>query len=111
MQFKQKLAYMGFGGLLVLTGILLSSIITGKVAISEGNQSVKFDEVTCRSLKVVDGTGKRRIQIEVTEQAEEEGVTDDVIQIFDDESYPIYRLGTAPMAGCAMRLGADKWYC
>ncbi|MCH8247866.1 MAG: hypothetical protein IH951_15885 [Bacteroidetes bacterium] len=74
MQFKQKLAYIALGGLLVFMGQLLPSIIDGS-AIAQRPRVIlspkelkfaEFDTVTCKSLKVVDGVGKLLVEIKFT---------------------------------------------
>jgi len=60
MKFKQKLAYMTLGGLLVFMGQLLSLFINNVTAQNQplSAEDVTFEKVKCRSLEIIDGSGK-----------------------------------------------------
>ena len=58
MQFKQKLAYMALGGALVFLGQLSAIMLGSRATAQSENSSVAFDTVTCRQLKLVDGSGR-----------------------------------------------------
>jgi hypothetical protein len=50
---------MVYGGLLVAVGIMI-----GMVCPPLSGQNDRFDEITCKSLKVVDGNGKMRVELD-----------------------------------------------
>jgi hypothetical protein len=54
MQFRQKLAYMALGGVLVLAGHVLPGLVVGSATAQSGLQDAEFNEVTVRKLTVVD---------------------------------------------------------
>ena len=54
MQFRQKLAYMALGGVLVLAGHVLPGLVVESATAQGGLQDAEFNEVTVRELFVVD---------------------------------------------------------
>ena len=56
MNFKQKLAYFGLGGLFVAIGYMLAS---GGRGVRAQSEPLVFDKIICRELEVVDEKGKR----------------------------------------------------
>ena len=60
MNYKQKLGYMALGAGILAVGIIIGQIITPDI---EAQSNGVFDEITCRSLKVVDENGKTAIEL------------------------------------------------
>ena len=58
MQFKQKLAYMALGGLLVFMGMLLLALMNHPAVAQNAKQVASFDEITCKRLNIVDDSGR-----------------------------------------------------
>lgn len=85
MHFKQKLVYMALGSLFTLAGYVLASII-GDVTAQTQKASVEFDEVTCRSLKVVDSQNRVRVVLEPTESGR-------VMDLFNKDGDSVYSVG------------------
>ena len=54
MHFRQKLAYMALGGVLVLAGHVLPGLVVGSATAQSGLQDAEFNEVTVRKMTVVD---------------------------------------------------------
>lgn len=107
METKQKLAYIALGGALVIIGQLLPNILVSRVVAQGKATSVEFDTVTCRSLKVVDKTGKVRAQLEVIKRPSVAPV-DDVIQVFNQSGVSVYRAGVASNGGNIIVYGNDN---
>lgn len=84
MGFKQKLVYMALGSLFTLAGYVLASMV-GNVTAQDKKASVEFDEVTCRSLKVVDSQNKVRMVLEPTESGR-------VMAVFNEAGDLVYTL-------------------
>ncbi|MCZ6680396.1 MAG: hypothetical protein O7E52_24460 [Candidatus Poribacteria bacterium] len=97
MQFKQKFAYMALGGGLVFLGNLLPSIIDHSATAQGENRSVTFDEIRCRSLKIVDASGKTYVVLEKKDIMQ--NVVYDAIQIFNGSGQTVCRLGGDPNGG------------
>ena len=66
MHFTQKMMYMGFGCLLTLAGYILASMNNDSVA-QFGAEGVTFGEIACRKLTVVDGEGKKGVELYTNE--------------------------------------------
>ena len=64
MNQKQKLGYMVLGAGIMAIGIIIGQIITPDI---EAQNNGVFDEITCRSLNVVDENGNRGIFLLATE--------------------------------------------
>ena len=60
MNHKQKLGYTLCGAGIMALGIIIGQVITPDI---EAQSNVVFDEITCRSLKVVDENGKTAIEL------------------------------------------------
>ena len=60
MNHKQKLAYMALGALILALGITIGQVITPTI---EAQNNGVFDDITCRSLRVVDEKGDRAISL------------------------------------------------
>ena len=60
MNHKQKLGYMALGAGILAVGIIIGQIITPDI---EAQRNGVFDEIVCRSLKVVDKDGNRAISL------------------------------------------------
>ena len=54
MNTKQKLAYIAIGGVLVVTGMIISPL---------NSQKDKFGEIECTMLTVVDAAGRSMVQV------------------------------------------------
>jgi hypothetical protein len=90
MKFKERLGYIALGGLLVFMGQLLPNIVTGRSATAQNDkESVEFDEVACRRLKIVDAGGKTYALLEKAEGGE----IYRVIQVFDDAGKTVSNIG------------------
>ena len=61
MNYKQKLGYMALGAGILALGIIIGQWGTPGI---EAQSNGVFDEITCRSLKVVDKHGKNAIWLE-----------------------------------------------
>ncbi len=96
MQFKQKLAYMALGGLLVFMGQLLPNMINHN-ATAQGNKSLEFDSVKCRNLVVVDESGKTRVKVGLSSDRGNFGY--DLVQLFNPNGIPVLRAGTDNVSG------------
>ena len=94
MQFKQKLAYIALGGLLVFMGQLLS-IISNNAKAQDEKVSAEFDEIKCRSLKIVDKEGKVYAELEKREGE----VETTVIKVFNDKGKVVGQLGSDTKGG------------
>jgi hypothetical protein len=103
MQFKQKLIYFALGCAFVVIGQVLLSVVVPKVTAQGKKESVEFDTVKARSLQVVDDSGKVRAQLEFKEHkgttSTSDVIMDDVIQVFNDDGNPIFRVGENSMWG------------
>ena len=66
MNLRQKLIYTGFGSLLIIIGMLFTSIISRPLIALENGV---FDKVICKEFAVVDKAGNPRILIDVNERA------------------------------------------
>ncbi|MBT3266014.1 hypothetical protein HN371_02620 [Candidatus Poribacteria bacterium] len=65
MQVRQKLVYMALGGVLVLAGHVLPSLVVPSATAQHGPQDAEFNEVTVRKLSVVDeATGATTVTLE-----------------------------------------------
>ncbi len=96
MQFKQKLAYIALGGLLVFMGQLLPGLIAGGSATAQDEKvSGEFDQVTCRSLKIVDNQGKTYALLE----KQGSGWTSNVIQVFNHSGKTVCNITETPSGG------------
>ena len=60
MNQKQKLGYMVLGAGIMAIGIIIGQVVTPDI---EAQSNGVFDEITCRSLKVVDEKGETGIQL------------------------------------------------
>ena len=60
MNYKQKLGYILFGAGIMAIGIIIGQVITPDI---EAQNNGVFDEITCRSLNVVDENGNAGIQL------------------------------------------------
>ena len=60
MNHKQKLAYMALGALILALGITIGQVITPTI---EAQNNGVFDDITCRSLRVVDEKGEATIYL------------------------------------------------
>lgn len=98
MQFKHKLAYIVFGGLLVWAGQLLPSLLGNRATAQNGKASAQFETVTCQRLQIVDDSGKLRAQLEVMKRDTDEPLVD-VIQVFNDAGVPVYQVSVSPDGG------------
>ena len=92
MQFKQKLAFMTLGGLLVFIGMLLPSLMNRPAVAQNNKQVASFDEITCKRLNIIDDSGHTYA---VLEKKDIIGDTYDVIQVFN------------PLGTCVGSLGGD----
>ena len=85
MQFKQKLAYMALGGLLVFMGMLLPALMN-RSAVAQNNKRVaSFDEITCKRLNIVDDYGRTYAVLEKNGY--------DAIRILNSSGTPVCSLG------------------
>ncbi|MCZ6677585.1 MAG: hypothetical protein O7E52_10070 [Candidatus Poribacteria bacterium] len=95
MTFKERLAYITLGGLLVFMGQLLPNLLAGHAAAQDGPASAEFDEVTCRRLKIIDDQGKTVALLE----KEVSGGTYRVIQVLNTAQNMIGEIGGNPNGG------------
>ncbi|MBM3242369.1 hypothetical protein FJZ31_39420, partial [Candidatus Poribacteria bacterium] len=136
MQFKQKLAYFALGcafvvagqvlsatiipqvtshweaslpfsGLMLIVGIPLFGALFKKTTTRGNNKSPEFDTVTCRSLRVVDASGKEVARLELTKRDN----VNDVIQVFNSAGVSAYRVGVSPYGGSVGVLDKDGKPC
>ena len=63
MNQKQKLGYMALGAGILAIGIIIGQFVTPDI---EAQSNGVFDNITCRSLKVVDENGKTAIQLDTS---------------------------------------------
>ena len=91
MQFKQKLIYFALGCAFMVISQVLSGVVVSKVTAQGKKESVEFDTVTCRSLKVVDDAGKVRAQLEVKKNPKLDFL-DDIIQVFNRNGHLVFNL-------------------
>ena len=64
MNYKQKLGYMALGALILAMGITIGQLVSPP---TEAQNNGVFDEITCRSLRVVDKDGEPAISLEANE--------------------------------------------
>lgn len=62
MEFKQKLAYMSVGGLLMLSGMVLVTLFGASDLVAQSNGS--FDTIYCRKIVVSESRSPYRMEIE-----------------------------------------------
>ena len=93
MQFKQKLIYFALGCAFMVISQVLSGVVVSKVTAQGKKESVEFDTVTCRSLKVVDDSGKVRAQLEVKKNPKLDFLND-IIQVFNRNGNLVFNLAT-----------------
>ena len=93
MNHKQKLGYMALGASIMALGIIIGQIITPDI---EAQSNGVFDEITCRTLKVVDKNGKRRAFLGrgVTPLTPGHELVGNVFQLFDKEGKKAIELST-----------------
>lgn len=60
MNYKQKLGYMALGAGIMALGIIIGQVITPTI---EAHNNGVFDDITCRSLRVVDEKGEGTIYL------------------------------------------------
>lgn len=65
MQFKQKLAYMALGGLLVFMGQLLPNLTGGTATAQKSKETVEFDTIKVRRIEIADNASEAKITIGV----------------------------------------------
>ena len=92
MQLKQKLLYFAVGSAFVV----LSQIIIGLLAPTGIAQSGS-DVVTCKSLRIVDDSGRVRAQLEFLPIPNMP--VNDVIQVFNEQGKVVYRVRVTPEGG------------
>ena len=63
MNHKQKLGYMALGAGILALGIMIGQFVTPA---SEAQSNGVFDEITCRSLSVIDDKGQTAIQLDTS---------------------------------------------
>ncbi len=102
MQFKHKLIYFALGCAFVVIGQVLLSVVVPKVTAQGKKESVEFDTITCRSLKIVDAKGKIRAQLEV------DIIGIDVIQILNPAGIPVCKIGSAIGGGGSVIVAGDN---
>ena len=73
MNYKQKLGYMILGAGILAVGIIIGQFVTPDI---EAQNNGVFDEITCRSLSVVDENGKTAIQLDTSR-------FDNTVKVFD----------------------------
>jgi len=92
MQFKQKLLYFAVGSaFVVLSQIIISSLAPTGIAQSDS------DVVTCKSLRIVDDSGRVRVQLESLPIPNVP--VNDVIQVFNEQGETVYRVRVTPEGG------------
>ena len=96
MQFKQKLAYMALGGLLVFMGMLIQSSMNFPAVAQNTKQVASFDEITCKRLNIVDDSGRTYAVLKKNDV--NEGIYD-MIQIFNSSGTPVCSLGGSSAGG------------
>lgn len=64
MNHKQKLGYMALGAVILALGIIIGQVITPDI---EAQSNGVFDEISCRSLQVVDENGNTAIKLDTDE--------------------------------------------
>ena len=91
MNHKQKLGYTILGAGIMAIGITIGQFVTPDI---EAQSNGVFDEITCRSLKVVDKTGKRIAFLgrDVSYQSIGQGIEGNVFEIFDKDGKPAIKL-------------------
>ena len=96
MNHKQKLGYMAIGAGIMALGIIIGQWVPPDI---EAQSNGVFDEVTCRSLKVVDKTGKRIAFLgkDMFYQSMGKGIESNVFEIFDKDGKPAITLSAALM--------------
>ena len=63
MNYKQKLGYVALGGVLMLIGVIVASVVTPILMA----QKEVFGEITCTGLRVVNQDGKEVIRLRISE--------------------------------------------
>ena len=96
MQFKQKLAYITLGGVLVFIGQLLPTILGGRATAQNEKMPIEFETVTCRSLKIVDDSGQTVLRLEKMPHTNG-GYS--VIQLFNDAGKAVCQIIATPNGG------------
>ncbi len=98
MKNLQKFLYMALGAGIMALGIIIGQVITPGI---EAQSNGVFDEITCRSLKVVDKTGKRIAflgrGVSLTLQQVGQDIEGNVFEIFGEEGKPAITLSAGPM--------------
>ena len=69
---------------------MLLSVVVPKVTAQNTKMSAEFDTVTCRSLKVVDASGK---VCAILEKKTRNATVDDVIRVLNRAGIPVYSVG------------------
>ncbi|MDE0300994.1 MAG: hypothetical protein OXN17_20360 [Candidatus Poribacteria bacterium] len=96
MNLKEKAAYTALGGLLVVIGMMLSSILAD-IGVAQEDMAfndmtiVEFDELKCRRLSIVDDRGRTHAVLQKT--FERMSDTADVIQVYNDDRRIVYSAG------------------
>ena len=108
MNLKEKLAYTALGGILVITGMILSSMLAdigvaqNDMSIMDDTSVMEFDEIKCRRLSIVDNRGKTHAVLEkIFERMSD---TADVIQIYNDDRRIVYSVGFDPQGNGVWRV-------
>ena len=65
MSLKQKLGYMALGALILALGIIIGQVIAPDI---EAQSNGVFDEITSRSLRIVDKDGKAKVILAAEEE-------------------------------------------
>ena len=89
MNHKQKLGYMALGAGILAIGIIIGQFVTPDI---EAQSNGVFDEITCRTLKVVDKNGKRRAFLGRVVTGHE--LVGNVFQLFDKDGKKVIELST-----------------
>ena len=108
MNLKEKLAYTALGGILVVIGMILASIL-GEVGVAQNDTSIlddttimEFDEIKCRRLSIVDNKGKTHAVLEKT--FERMSDTADVVQIYNNHRRIVCSVGFDPQGNGVWRV-------
>ena len=108
MQFKQKLAYIALGGLLVFMGQLLPNLIGETAMAQKSKEAVEFDTIRARRIEIVDEKGQTYALLEkqdVILEKQDTGEMSTIMVVFNHSGYPVCMLGTSVDGEGALSLG------